>query len=394
MNFSFQNFEFLETMEGSSSRDVEGLGLINKKSHRHKRSFAISGDFDFLKTSQPLVSLPVQYTGSVPNVVFNTTPVQRTKFFMSEGSKHSSKHSRIPNAIIDLDDISKAESYMSKSHRRTESAPADLRFLFKLESRSSLRLSEEIVMEEELSDEDEFNCNQIREHSDLISPRIFQRNEYTNSSEYLSTPKLTTFNNTLKINKQKERYSNYTMNLSSSQHTLHLQNHLSTSSVSSTSTTSDSLTLSRNLSTPNTPASLTFKSMTKSAFNFESKVYDISSIFMDIDDSIVNIHPTSQSIPNDYPKLKSCTNILSFEDTEERILNANLSKKEQVLGEKTTQSFISNSSTIYKHHASNNTIVGNIKLKGKIRHKFKIFKNCLDLLLKYKKKKCGNTLSD
>lgn len=151
---------------------VDHLTTPTKRSHRHKRSFAISGDFEFLKapppsstsnniTNGPTLIPPFETfisseidqmkhntttssSPSIPNKLPDTdysnlfTPKKKNdlidspnlSFFITQETKFSSPIKGVPDAIIDLDDALKSKPRSFKSHRRTESAPAGLEFIF------------------------------------------------------------------------------------------------------------------------------------------------------------------------------------------------------------------------------------------------------------------------
>ena len=81
---------------------------------------------------------------------FLTSP----RFFISEEPSFTGDFKDVPDAIINLDDALRAKPRSFKSHRRTESAPADLQLSFNLERK--LKITEEQVTEEE---EEEDNTN-------------------------------------------------------------------------------------------------------------------------------------------------------------------------------------------------------------------------------------------
>lgn len=166
---------------------VSHLATPSRRGHRHKRSFAISGEFEFLK--QPPPPQPFSSSSSSSNHIINdptlipplptfisseayqvknntppnptilyspllsnkmsdpecpnllnttTTPRKRDdlfnqaspRFFISTEPKFSSPIKGVPDAIINLDDVLKTRPRSFKSHRRTESAPAGLEIIF------------------------------------------------------------------------------------------------------------------------------------------------------------------------------------------------------------------------------------------------------------------------
>ncbi|CCE63480.1 hypothetical protein TPHA_0E03910 [Tetrapisispora phaffii CBS 4417] len=159
----------------------------SRRGHRHKRSFAISGDFEFLKQPQqlqgqdspellqpPLSAQSLQYSkvssheppklyiseqhsalqnsgGSSENNMLSSgqNPFQSPRFFASEEPTFSSPFEGVPDAIINLDDALRAKPGSFQAHRRTESAPADLEFLL---DAKTLQLHTPRIEEEEMSD--------------------------------------------------------------------------------------------------------------------------------------------------------------------------------------------------------------------------------------------------
>ena len=151
-------------------------GTPLRRGHRHKRSFAISGDFEFLK-KDPLrdatfpigseANYAVDSRDATPvsvcdvaelktDLTFNTARSASThfltspRFFITEEPKFTGGFKDVPDAIINLDDALKTRPRSFKSHRRTESAPADLQLSFNLERK--LKITEEQVAEEEEED--------------------------------------------------------------------------------------------------------------------------------------------------------------------------------------------------------------------------------------------------
>lgn len=299
--------------------DGNDIGSPLKRGHRHKRSFAVSGDFEFLKKEPPQdvafhisgdvyspnsliatpntnselgVNIDMMENTAASNVNSNqflTSP----RFFISEEPSFTGDFKDVPDAIINLDDALRAKPRSFKSHRRTESAPADLQLSFNLERK--LKITEEQVTEEE-EEEDNTNAStmimdmQGNKSTDSLLDKEGDLAPPSSSTILLSplrarcpspiaprdSPSKVGYN-TLKINKQKERYYNYynkqIPSNGSGSSTLGHQN--STMSLSSESSSSN-----RQLSTPNTPVSMTHGHARKTTprnkpFKFESQLYDV-----------------------------------------------------------------------------------------------------------------------
>ncbi|CCD22184.1 Lre1p NDAI_0A00240 [Naumovozyma dairenensis CBS 421] len=164
------------------------LATPSKRGHRHKRSFAISGDFEFLKQPQTVPRLHTEELEvpflEAPNNIFNphinlhdnnatllppqqdflnltprknTTNTASPRFFVSQEPQFSSPIKGVPDAIINLDDALKTRPRSFKSHRRTESAPADLEVILPMRplSTPNLRIDEEEVDDDDSSEKDD-----------------------------------------------------------------------------------------------------------------------------------------------------------------------------------------------------------------------------------------------
>lgn len=323
--------------------------------HRHKRSFAISGDFDFLKQPVSLPPLPCntpegpmeqidKFSGpeECPEIVvehtlashddesetFSNTKSRETqpmspRFFISEEPRYSSPFRGVPDAIINLDDALKTKPKCFKSHRRSESAPADLAVLLsaKTVSRSSQMIEEE-------DDDDDGADSDLRTDSSgsdavggvvkstLLSPLrptspfpVTHLQDLTlDGSPVRSNRDNRNDNfNSLKISRQKQRYYQYTKKIpigSSSVQSQSLREKASSNSLSSAclrTPHSSFQTPSKQVSTPLTPVSAGLNSSnnqsesnnrlispfrsqhvrsgmrntTNSSFKYEPKVYDM-----------------------------------------------------------------------------------------------------------------------
>lgn len=276
----------------------------SSRGHRHKRSFAISGDFDFLKQPVSLPPLPCNTpeadTSEIDNpdklseqwnrrtdedFIFKETPKLQTadrntalspRFFISEEPKFSSPFHGVPDAIINLDDALKTKPKSFKSHRRSESAPAELAVLLNAKS-----IAEGAQMIEEENDDDvssesvheaPFVTNEGIKGSLLspLRPSSPSKVNYAQSPAYNASPARSPTRspinykhdnlNTLKINRQKQRYCHYTKKLpitsASSIQSQSLSEKVSSSSLSSAcAKTPLSLnhTPSKQVYTPSTP---------------------------------------------------------------------------------------------------------------------------------------------
>lgn len=313
-----------------------------RRGHRHKRSFAVSGDFEFLKKDSILknpipnfeqdqrVDNGMLTPAAVPREHFDTgvplssstyndpsnQPYTSPKFFMSEEPTFTGNFKNVPDAIINLDDVLKTKPRSFKSHRRTESAPADLQLAFSLEKK--LRIKEELVTEEEEEGEEANSdrCPLANNSSSISSenrgidkknsganteipkektPETRVNEEEPEKSEHVIAP-ITLMSplkarcpspvtakespskvgyNTLKINKQKERYYNfYSKQIPSNGSGQSSIGHY----ASNISLSSESCSSYKGVSTPNTPVSTSQGRKTSSRakpFKFESQVYDI-----------------------------------------------------------------------------------------------------------------------
>lgn len=270
------------------------------RGHRHKRSFAISGDFDFLKQPVSLPPLPsntpeleksndedvvrlveapeivvdeqVAYEGEGSQSAVDRNSALSPRFFISEEPKFSSPFHGVPDAIINLDDALKTRPKSFKSHRRSESAPAELAVLLnaKTVARDTQMIEEEDdddVTKE--SDQDDIIIKHESVKAGLLSPlrpSSPSPMNYTQSPAVDESPARSPVNhkgdklNSLKINRQKQRYYHYTkklpVNTGSTVEPQSLKEKASSSSLSSACVrTPLSLehTPSKQASTPSTP---------------------------------------------------------------------------------------------------------------------------------------------
>ncbi|QLQ78683.1 hypothetical protein HG537_0B00330 [Torulaspora globosa] len=272
--------------------------------HRHKRSFAISGDFDFLKQPVSLPPLPnrLEPAGSkkpeivveqrlvAPEAVIASSPGSNVnpvspRFFISEEPRFSSPFRGVPDAIINLDDALKTKPKYFKSHKRSESAPADLAVLLnaKSVSRSNQMIEEEddddSEIEEDYNSQPNFEASEVADEvnkSTLLSPlRPMSPSPAAHLQELTLDGSPVRWNrdsrdnraqnyNSLKINRQKQRYYQYTQKIPIAK--AGIQPQTLREKVSSTSLSSACLktplssyqTPSRQVSTPSTPLSAGF----------------------------------------------------------------------------------------------------------------------------------------
>lgn len=294
-----------------SERPVSGDRTPSRRGHRHKRSFAISQDLEFLK--QPPGTPPAKSTN------WTTSPVRNDlspRFFMSEEPTYSHD---VPNAIIDLDDALTTKPKSFASHRRAESAPANLILPFRPDS--SQPLDKPLCIEEEDSEDDSEYILQDALMSPLRakSQSPFLKGTPSTVGSPKSMKKCQFNNNTLKINKQKERYLNYTKQLPAA--SPQMQPHYYMQEASSTSLssglTSGANTPAVTINTPNTPIFSVLKFSGKSPsprkmFNFESQVYDLPSTSSslheqdkDIDDDTLTCTDTNATYEPVHRRTKS-----------------------------------------------------------------------------------------
>ncbi|EJS42138.1 hlr1p [Saccharomyces arboricola H-6] len=184
-----------------------------RKGHRHKRSFAISGDFEFLK--QPVSAPPLHSTYDSPTFGNNLESESSTnltipnesvlisspspRFFISEESTYTSPIKGVPDAIINLDDILIDKPKMYRSHRKTKSVPVRLDDFYSSHMGNSVP---ELTINEEI-DEDETKSElmePIKPSSTSLSAEMGEdkKRPLENARSY----------NSLKIHAQKQRYYN------------------------------------------------------------------------------------------------------------------------------------------------------------------------------------------
>ncbi|AQZ18898.1 LRE1 (YCL051W) and HLR1 (YDR528W) [Zygosaccharomyces parabailii] len=299
-----------------------------KRGHRHKRSFAISGEFEFLKQMEPSTMPPMscaspdqaaapppppQLQPQMASPTLHATPasfqqpeteyasysrilqptnqsLQSPKFFVSEEPKFSSPFKGVPDAIINLDDALKTKPRSFKSHRRAESAPADLEvFMNTREPSGQAQMIEEEEDDDVQSDLDSGNGHlmsplrptspsprplgpatasptRIRDPQGVGVSIMAQGNGNGNGNSNINGNNNNNgnrnFNNSLKINRQKQRYYHYTkqlpINAASSIQSQSLKGQASSGSLSSAymqTPASVAHTPSKQMSTPLTPVS-------------------------------------------------------------------------------------------------------------------------------------------
>ncbi|QLG70093.1 hypothetical protein HG535_0A00330 [Zygotorulaspora mrakii] len=297
---------------------IENSTTPSKKGHRHKRSFAISGDFDFLKqpgTVPPMIcsspgsattnsythniqtgqrqednySCPSEAMPRSPFKLSNQASNLSPRFFISEEPKFSSPFRGVPDAIINLDDALKAKPRSFKNHKRSESAPPDLAIL--LNSKNS---TSGTVMIEEEDDESPTNSDSsgssntekdtvfpslispLRPQSPTPNPHNYDMNGSPVQSKNTGYTSNSSKVNTLKINGQKQRYHYYTKKLSinaiSNVEPQSLKEKGSFGSLSSgvnRTPLSTACTPLMQISTPSTPVSLNNNNAIFNAYKYE-----------------------------------------------------------------------------------------------------------------------------
>ena len=263
------------------------LATPSRRGHSHRRSFAVSGDFEFLKQCPP-GSLPGPQGQQGPQGSLSVPPLPRCaspdpvatsaprfsanefekpvptevsfldahtprkishgisspspRFFISEEPRFTSPVKGVPDAIINLDDALKTKPKSFKSHRRSESAPADLEIVMNFKNTRSIpdfRIDEEETNNNEEAEQED-DGGQTSMPFGLMSPlrpsspafkKNYQLNEQANSSsptrlifhQHHTTPTTAGSNstvtsasdkyNSLKIKRQKQRYFHYTKQL-------------------------------------------------------------------------------------------------------------------------------------------------------------------------------------
>ncbi|KAG0668303.1 hypothetical protein C6P45_004811 [Maudiozyma exigua] len=298
---------------------TNNLNTPSKRGHSHRRSFAVSGDFEFLKqppntiggssnvNSSSVPPLPrcaspdfnnsqnkskfnssdVSFAQSLtPRKIYNNISSPSPRFFISEEPKFTSPVKGVPDAIINLDDALKTKPKSFKSHRRSESAPADLEVAIDFKHTKSIPdfiIDEEDSIENQESDEDTDMVSGTNQTTfGLMSPlrpsspafrKNYQMNETSSSPTklifhqqssgiYTNTAKTDQYNS-LKIKRQKQRYYHYTKQLPTNNIAVNTQIHAlqekkSTASlVSATSRTPVTMvtTPSNTVNSPVTPLS-------------------------------------------------------------------------------------------------------------------------------------------
>ncbi|CAI4056376.1 hypothetical protein SKDZ_03G0190 [Saccharomyces kudriavzevii ZP591] len=250
---------------------VNTLSTPSKRGHRHRRSLAISGDFDFLNHSVAFANLPPPQPlenspATAPTAVLNTLSPTRysrftfqsnedaatldlpeprfypvsprnymqtpsPRFFISEEPSYSSPVKGVPDAIINLDDALKTRPRSFKSHRRSESAPPDLEVM--IGKRNCTPNSNSMIKEEEdsLNElESKNDSNKQELPAALLSPlrpalctseQAIEIDDSTlngspthhNHGTQNFSPRNSNKFNSLKIKGQKQRYYHYTKQL-------------------------------------------------------------------------------------------------------------------------------------------------------------------------------------
>ncbi|QHS71872.1 Lre1p [Saccharomyces paradoxus] len=255
----------------SEPNPVNTLSTPSKRGHRHRRSLAISGDFDFLNQPAAIVNLPPPQAAencpaTAPTFVSNTlSPIRYNKFpcktnedagtldlpeprfyplspknnlqtpsprfFISEEPSFSSPVKGVPDAIINLDDALKTKPRSFKSHRRSESAPPDLEVMVgkgdcTASSNSMIKEEEDSLIESETKNEP----YQQELPTALLSPLrpslcvseqaidvddSVLNGSPTHHNHGMQNPNARNSNtfNSLKIKGQKQRYYHYTKQL-------------------------------------------------------------------------------------------------------------------------------------------------------------------------------------
>ena len=215
-----------------------------RRVHSHKRSFAISGDFDFLTkpnsislSTNPDAGIAINNCFSEPNRKFLNSPnpadesirltTPTPRFFVSEEPTFTSLFRGVPDAIINLDEVFKTKPKYFKSHRRIESAPSDFELF--VNNKSEINLQQAIKEE----DDEELDTNKGNDilksfsSGSLLSPLKTNLNlpqlddagenvksyKFSNSNTKLNHDELSKIHS-LKVNRQNQRYDHYTEQIS------------------------------------------------------------------------------------------------------------------------------------------------------------------------------------
>lgn len=354
---------------------VDPTTTPSQRGHRHKRSFAISGDFDFLKQPASLPPLPCsspsvdvtltkpsrsserrtstadvdlisesEFAALSPSRVSNQVSSLSPRFFISEEPKFSSPFHGVPDAIINLDDALKTKPKSFKSHRRSESAPADLAVLMnpKTVTRDSLMIEEEDDTDVvSTSDHDSIGGKKEVQLMGLMSPLRPSspspipeaQNSSLNGSPIQSRDTASNIPNSkfnsLKINRQKQRYYHYTKklptNTTSTIQPQSLKEQASFSSLSSAvvkTPLSVAHTPSKQTSTPSTPVSPSFDSAHHNGNKLHDDRRQISPVRSHKTQSINDISRNNTPSTNfkykskiyDVPQGSNCVSVSSRDD--------------------------------------------------------------------------------
>ncbi|AMD19481.1 HCL670Wp [Eremothecium sinecaudum] len=119
-----------ELTKGSFEGSAEGnIGRSKGQPlHRHKRSFAISGDFEFLKSYEEKKDLgdnarrtnfsprPLSYGGYTSEKILDNRRLN-SRYFEKEDRKFGSGYLNVPDATIDLDEALRTTSPMTMARR-------------------------------------------------------------------------------------------------------------------------------------------------------------------------------------------------------------------------------------------------------------------------------------
>ncbi|CAI4038375.1 hypothetical protein SMKI_04G7190 [Saccharomyces mikatae IFO 1815] len=298
--------------------------------HRHKRSFAISGDFEFLK--QPISAPALASTYDSPT--FESTPRRASginltmlnepqneltlisspspRFFVSEESTYTSPIKGVPDAIINLDDVLINKPRMCRSHRKTKSVPVKLDEFYSSHKCSSVP---ELTINEEM-DEDDTNSQLL----EPIKPLSTSLSVDTNEDKNRTLENARSYNS-LKIHAQKQRYYNSAryLPLNSDEKSTDPQSLTKQSSVTS-------LFSSRSI----TPVSCNINNAGRiNAINgnyLDDVLYDLdtpaTTLIQDIDNfqtstsERVKLSPESSSIRKYFPKDEKSVNSFNFQSQE------------------------------------------------------------------------------
>lgn len=350
----------------SEPNPMDNLSTPSKRGHRHRRSLAISGDFDFLNQSATIANFPLPQSpencpATAPTATssmlsptrYNRFPFKTNedagtldlpeprfyplspgdnlqtpspRFFISEEPSFSSPVEGVPDAIINLDDALKTRPRSFKSHRRSESAPPDLQVM--IGEGNCVASSNSMIKEEEdfpIDSESKNDTPNQELPTELLSPlrpsfctseqAIEIDDSALNGSPTHCNHSMQNFNahnfnkfNSLKIKGQKQRYYHYTKQLPL------------TASSDTQSPKEQKSAISTTMNQTMTPSSLAY-TPSKLAFTPATPIsfYDNNiDITLNNENYTTNLKDTTENVKNNYPKKSGSSQLNRGWDTEKR----------------------------------------------------------------------------